>query len=741
MYFLQVYHFTDGPWVYSRSLLLMLDPHKTWSREFSPDDPGGPIWDVVEGRDCAEIQNHLKTFSAFDLDYTRSNNETIIRIPLRTQEQARTSKIFQRKISIQSIEDALDDFRREIQDGGLLFLKHIRKIVIRLNNEVVLSAQILDDHLNSASMRKSIPTDFKQRYAPNMSPPTRDLSKTFVMRIECSTKETPNPRLSRYIVQHTMMMTSGNEELDVWARERKLYPWVALAAPLKDDSAGEFFDGRLFSTLRLPVRTNQPIHIHGLFSITPDRGRLSSSGQSPGYEDLATKWNTFMFGKCVATAWASLLAHRSPFSWREEMFALWPRAEFTHSELWDKLDDSVIDIVINDNMVVWNASNGRCVDVDHGIFALKDAEAKKFGPALTAAFLPVVYLEGSLLKKFKQRMKLLQRNVRILTPVTARQFFRHHGLPALPLEIHTIILEFCLLDAIKSPLEYNERDNLYNDLQGIQIWPTISGKLSCPDNADLILPRDKSEMHLFSKSRAATTLDLSIMTPPVKKLLLKDIRNLTAVMRFRGLEDLATDWPLMYPMIPQPESSRGGAKRAIEHDHLLHDIWTWIAERFHEGQGIPPGSSCEMWLVPMDDLQIRKFAPKTLKVPLLVIQKQDPLYTLLTAIIKRNPLEMPPLLDTDILPEKAIDILRNKEPMKTDTQCTCIDDPETFIEWLVAGKETLAKASVKEKSVLLGHLETLTRDSKFPTGLTPALMSRMRKLPLYSKISCSSPFE
>ena len=720
----------------------MLDPHKTWSRKFSPDDPGGPIWDVVEGRDCAEIQNHLKTLGAFDLDYTRANDETVIRIPLRTQEQARTSKIFQQKISIQNIKDAFKDFGQEIQDGGLLFLKHIRKIVIRLNNEVVLSAQILDDDLNSANMRKSIPTEFKQRYAPNMSPPTRDLSKTFVTGIEFSTKDNPITRLSQYVIQHTMMRTSGNEGLDIWARERKLYPWVALAAPLKDDSAGEPFDGRLFSTLRLPVRTNQPIHIHGLFSITPDSGRLSSSGQSPGHEDLATKWNTFMFGKCVATAWSSLLAHRSPLSWREEMFALWPRAEFAHSELWDKLDDSVIDIVINDDMVVWNASNGCCVDVDRGIFASEDdEEAKKFGPALRAAFLPVVYLESSLLKKLTQRMELLQRNVRILTPVTARRFFRQHRLPTLSSELHTTILEFCLLDAIKSPLEYSERDNLYNDLQGIQMWPTVSGKLSCPDNADLILPRDYAEMYLFSKSRAATTLDLSIMTPPVKKLLLNDIRNLTAVMRFRGLEDLATDWPIMYPKIPQPESPRGGAKRATEHDPLLHDIWTWIAERFHEGQGISLGSLCELWLVPMDDLRIRTFAPKILQVPLLIIEKQDPLYALLTAIMKRNPLEMPGLLDIDILPEKAIDTLRNKEPMKTDTQCTCIDDPETFIEWLVAGKKTLAKASVKEKAVLLGHLETLTRDSKFPTGLTPTLMSRMRKLPLYSKISCSSPFE
>ena len=61
------------------------------------------MWDVVEGRDSAEIQNHLNTFGAFNLDYTRSNDETIIRIPLRTQEQARTSKIFQQRVIASTI--------------------------------------------------------------------------------------------------------------------------------------------------------------------------------------------------------------------------------------------------------------------------------------------------------------------------------------------------------------------------------------------------------------------------------------------------------------------------------------------------------------------------------------------------------------------------------------------------------------------------------------------------------------
>ena len=192
---------------------------------------------------------------------------------------------------------------------------------------------------------------------------------------------------------------------------------------------------------------------------------------------------------------------------------------------------------MNNNLTVWNASNGCCVDVNHGFFASDDVEAKNYGPAVAAASLPAVYLEGSLLRKLKQRVKVLQRDVRMLTPVTVRQY----GLPALSSEILFVLLEFCLPGAIKCPQEQEKRDNLYNDLHGIHIWPTVSGDLSCSDHADLMLPRDDAEMQLFSKSRDTKTLDISKMSPTIRKLLLSDTRNLAAVMKFRGLEDLAID--------------------------------------------------------------------------------------------------------------------------------------------------------------------------------------------------------
>lgn len=139
--FNSVYHWTDGPWVYSRNLLLLLDPHEQWSVDSG--QPGGPTWDVVKERGNKEIQNHLQTFRAFNLDVSREINETIIRIPLRTKAQAITSKIVGREITIEEIKDALYQFGREVKEGGLLFLKHIQKVTVRINDDVIWEAKIL----------------------------------------------------------------------------------------------------------------------------------------------------------------------------------------------------------------------------------------------------------------------------------------------------------------------------------------------------------------------------------------------------------------------------------------------------------------------------------------------------------------------------------------------------------------------------------------------------------------------
>lgn len=207
----------------------MLDPHESWSGETGK--PGGPAWDVVENHECIEIQNHLETFSLFNLDLSHEFKETIIRVPLRTSSQAKTSKIAPRMIPVDEIKEALEQFGQDMKDGGLLFLKHIRRIILRIDDEILARIEILEADSDSMRTRNEIPGDFKKLYSQQIpSSLQQDISKSFEMQIKYSAGAILDTTC--YLIQHTMLRSSGDQKLDKWARERKLFPWTAIAAPL-----------------------------------------------------------------------------------------------------------------------------------------------------------------------------------------------------------------------------------------------------------------------------------------------------------------------------------------------------------------------------------------------------------------------------------------------------------------------------------------------------------------------------
>ena len=87
-----------------------------------------------------EIQNHLKTFHRTDVNTSQAVNATVIRIPLRTESQAEKSKIVNRQATIQEITKALHDLGQEIREGGMLFLRYVRKVTVKIDSTVLWAA-------------------------------------------------------------------------------------------------------------------------------------------------------------------------------------------------------------------------------------------------------------------------------------------------------------------------------------------------------------------------------------------------------------------------------------------------------------------------------------------------------------------------------------------------------------------------------------------------------------------------
>ncbi|KAJ3753290.1 hypothetical protein EV360DRAFT_74627, partial [Lentinula raphanica] len=90
-------------------------------------------------------------------------------------------------------------------------------------------------------------------------------------------------------------------------QQDKLLPHVALAFPLSEQK----YQGRLFTLLPLPISTGFPIHIHGIFALTPDRQSLRNPEEMgiglESRERLLVAWNQMLFEELIPKAWATSL--------------------------------------------------------------------------------------------------------------------------------------------------------------------------------------------------------------------------------------------------------------------------------------------------------------------------------------------------------------------------------------------------------------------------------------------------
>jgi sacsin len=227
---LQVYNWTDNPSILSGSSLLILDPHETWSREVG--EPGGPLYDFVQNHQEPEMINQLSPFQCLVNDFSRPFEGTIIRLPLRTADQASRSKIVRdlerKSTEIADIKNVFEAFSSEMAEY-LLFLRHISSITLKMGDEVFAEAAA-----RKVSETKNITNTFSideayQAVLVRGDRPSCD--QHFVMEITFRKKE--EICKSRYAVTHHMRHKS-DPKLQQWSRSYKLFPWAAIASPISE---------------------------------------------------------------------------------------------------------------------------------------------------------------------------------------------------------------------------------------------------------------------------------------------------------------------------------------------------------------------------------------------------------------------------------------------------------------------------------------------------------------------------
>lgn len=442
-----------------------------------------------------------------------------------------------------------------------------------------------------------------------------------------------------------------------------------------------------------------------------------------------------MFKFCVSDSWTKLLHHQNKVPLPKGItFSLWPKLVSQPTDIWSMLDEFVIDEIIKKKAPVWSTSSG-CIPIDQGFFSAEDGEHEMYASALAQIQFPAVFAPLALLNKTKQRAEALSVDMQMMKPSNVRNHIKKNN-PPLSHPSSPYLLEFCLLDAISYKFD-GKLPDLYRKMLDVEIWPILStSSLSCL-NETVLLPRNVEEMKLFQSSTAFQTINLEQLTTKVQALLKRDVALIQG-MRHRDIGDLKLDWPQMYHVTGGNGGSEQFLPRNANANPVLRSVWDWICKREFKGHQHPIFVFGDLWLLPVKGNYIRLLVPPTQPTPMLIVKRGEPFYELMLEIwSKVNLVNKHPavtILDAEVLPAKATQLLMKQTVHNPGVGVAFTQDFGSFVTWLSASREGLAKIPDQQKVLLLIHLEKTLRHCEPYTTLQRAdLRSKVKALPLFRK--------
>ena len=201
---------------------------------------------------------------------------TIVRLPLRTREQAIVTRIVpvdseNASVSADDIRQLMDTFEREL-GHSMLFLRNVTTIELHEVDEngsrtfVAEARRVTVDEESGPGWTTSRVT-VHVRLRGEFS----EVSQTWRLLHLHGEREEAAQEIHRRL----------NKDYSNSLKMNKLTARVSLVVPVGGSQGGiQSFNGRLFTVLPLPIVTGLPLHIHGMFALSPDRASLKGSQSS-----------------------------------------------------------------------------------------------------------------------------------------------------------------------------------------------------------------------------------------------------------------------------------------------------------------------------------------------------------------------------------------------------------------------------------------------------------------------------
>ncbi|KAK7242761.1 sacsin [Aureococcus anophagefferens] len=379
--FNSVYHLTEVPSFASGSKVVWFDPQCAFLPDVDPRNPGKMV-DILKNPDV--LRSSADMFAGFDGAFGWTGGEsyagTLFRLPLRTEEQAKTSKLSDRHHTAASLAPLLGDVAAQAAEM-LLFLKAVERVAVykwapgAAKPELVHEAAIRDvtpqlRHLRAAPLRGPAPAtaDFALDIADGSD------RQSWVVRGQMGGK------------------TASVLAARAAARGDKLLPWAAVAA--RPDVAKPF-DGRAYCFLPLPRKTGlKNVHVNGFFELSSNRRDLWAAGaedERGGAADARgawlCAWNAALLADVAAPCLGRALeaAANSPGAG-----ALWPDATFfkrsraPDAALWRVFGAAALADVRDTNRRCLRTATGKIVAPADAIVVPPPAGAFGDGPGVPA---------------------------------------------------------------------------------------------------------------------------------------------------------------------------------------------------------------------------------------------------------------------------------------------------------------------------------------------------------------------
>jgi hypothetical protein len=359
----------------------MLDPQASILPNVNPSNPGKIVdWIANPGITTQYTDQFApyNSFEGFDVARREAFQGTLFRLPLRTQDQAASSLLSKRALSIEETLALLQSLQQEAS-SLLLFLKNIQEIEIgvwldgqtkpsslfhchiaNINAELIRKRHVMS--MNLRSLKSGIETsDYTlQMSCTSQSPSSSSLSAAADVIHYEEIWELSNQLGSRST--NAMALDSSNSLL-------RLIPWGGVAARVRSTNPGLNRSSQVaYCFLPLPIDTNLPVMVNGFFELSSNRRDVWQAGSDmTGDGQKRAQWNILLMREIIGPSYVRLIKRiQASMGWGLEYQSFWPSLRDVPSP-WNIVAEAFYEGSREENLLMYEGNPGSWIPTKSAI--------------------------------------------------------------------------------------------------------------------------------------------------------------------------------------------------------------------------------------------------------------------------------------------------------------------------------------------------------------------------------------